>query len=144
MTEQQCRSCGIVKPLDGFGKYTKTNGRVQWRLECKSCRSAAECAKYHGSDKIRADARTRSKRSHLKRMYGITPEELAVMEARQEHKCLICNETPDKLHVDHCHTNGHVRGLLCGTCNRGVGMFKDDVQMLQSAIKYLQGDIDGS
>lgn len=143
MTDQTCRTCGIVKPLDDFGKY-KNRGKTQWRRECKACRSATESAKYHGSATRRAVAKTNAKRSHLQRMYGITPEELATMEARQEHKCLICKEIPDTLHVDHCHTNGHVRGLLCGTCNRSIGMFKDDIQMLKSAIKYLQGDMNGT
>ena len=57
----------------------------------------------------------------------------------QESKCLICQEEK-LLVVDHCHTEGTVRGLLCHSCNTALGKFKDNVEILERAIKYLKND----
>lgn len=103
------------------------------------------------AEKVRARDRARyaadpfSHRSErLKSVYGITLGEYMVMYASQDGKCAICgNDRPcdgkDGLVVDHCHTHGHVRKLLCVYCNTGLGQFKDDVQILQKAIDYLKG-----
>jgi len=139
MTEQTCRTCGIVKPLEAFGQY-RNRGKVQWRRECKACRSAAESAKYHGCAERRATAKANTHRSRLQRCYSMTPEDLTRMQREQDDKCLICKQKPDTLHIDHCHSTGAVRGLLCGTCNRGLGLFKDNPAYLQQAIYYLQGE----
>lgn len=75
--------------------------------------------------------------SALRRQYGITYEQYEDMVEEQKGKCLICKEIK-ALHVDHCHKTGKVRGLLCISCNGGLGMFKDNTKSLQSAIEYLQ------
>lgn len=79
----------------------------------------------------------------LKNNYGITLEQYREMYVAQQGKCAICeDERPDHgklgLVVDHCHTHGHVRKLLCPLCNKGLGQFKDDVQLLAKAIDYLK------
>lgn len=78
----------------------------------------------------------------LKSIYGITLEDYEIMYSKQSGKCLICNsfknnKGKDGLVVDHCHTNGNVRGLLCFECNTGLGRFKDNIVLLENAIKYL-------
>jgi len=64
------------------------------------------------------------------------------MLEEQEHKCAICSTSDadlDKLlSVDHCHTTGKVRGLLCNNCNLALGNFKDKIENLKSAINYLK------
>jgi hypothetical protein len=80
--------------------------------------------------------------------YGITPEKYSEMWTEQKGLCAICGneETTrhnrsnkvQKLAVDHCHTSGKVRGLLCQECNRGIGNFKDDIKSMQKAIEYLR------
>jgi hypothetical protein len=58
----------------------------------------------------------------------------------QDHKCKICKMKADlhnELCVDHCHKTGKVRGLLCRQCNTGLGNFRDNTELLKSAIKYL-------
>lgn len=61
--------------------------------------------------------------------------------AKQDGKCLICSGDLATLgdHIDHDHVTGVVRGLLCGSCNRGLGLFADSPQRLETAIRYLQG-----
>jgi predicted metal-binding protein len=75
---------------------------------------------------------------HLWQRYKITKDEYDMIFALQEGKCDICKEESDKkLHVDHCHDTQIVRGLLCGSCNRAIGLLKDNIETMQNAIKYL-------
>ena len=80
---------------------------------------------------------------YLKYKYGITEAQYDEMLRLQDNKCAICksSETKDKkrhrLMVDHCHSTGIVRGLLCSSCNKGLGLFNDAPNIMQSAIKYL-------
>ena len=73
---------------------------------------------------------------HLKQRYGITLVDYDKMLEKQDCKCKICG-AKDKLVVDHCHDKGHIRGLLCQQCNTGLGMFRDDVNRMRSAMQYL-------
>lgn len=84
-------------------------------------------------DKIKALQR------HRKYKYGLTPEQTTKMWNDQGGKCAICfDHFKDGLfHVDHCHIYGYVRGLLCPRCNRGLGVFRDDVDMLKRAAAYV-------
>ena len=59
------------------------------------------------------------------------------MLIEQEKRCVICKRNVI-LRVDHCHTTGKVRGLLCHNCNTGLGQFKDNIDNLKMAIKYLE------
>ena len=78
----------------------------------------------------------------LKRKYGITYEDYLELLQRQDYSCKICHSKDaggkGRFHVDHCHTDGHVRGLLCAMCNLMLGKVKDDISILLSAVKYLQ------
>ena len=64
------------------------------------------------------------------------------MVKAQDNKCAICDCPPDHpkglFHIDHDHFTEEVRGLLCGACNKGLGMFKDNTEFLESAISYLK------
>lgn len=63
--------------------------------------------------------------ARLKAQYGITLAEYAEMLDKQSGKCLICDRTSKKkLVVDHCHDKGHIRGLLCASCNMRLGWFE--------------------
>ena len=73
--------------------------------------------------------------------YGITYDDYMTLKREQNNECLICkineNELTKILNVDHCHKTGKVRGLLCSNCNRALGYFKDNINNLKGAIKYL-------
>lgn len=80
-----------------------------------------------------------SREYSLKRLYGITSEDYQIMLMAQGGKCKICHSASDTaLFVDHNHVTGTIRGLLCTTCNMGIGHFKDDISLLKSAISYLE------
>lgn len=76
------------------------------------------------------------KKTWLKFKYGLTLEQYNEMELRQNGLCAICL-TETKLVVDHDHSTGKVRELLCADCNRGLGCYKDEPIRLQRSIEYL-------
>lgn len=80
-------------------------------------------------------------RTYTVRKYGITREEYHVLLEAQNHSCAICGSTEwgtPSPHVDHSHLSGKVRGLLCGNCNRGLGMFGDSPELMREAVAYLE------
>ena len=78
----------------------------------------------------------------LKKDFGITLQDFNKMFEEQAGCCAICSihqsGLKQSLCVDHCHTTGRVRGLLCKECNLGIGKLKDDVELLVNAINYLK------
>lgn len=83
----------------------------------------------------------------LKYRYNITEECYFRTLKQQENKCNICKKEEtkktltgeiQKLSIDHCHTTGKFRGLLCDSCNIGLGKFKDNIEFLKNAIKHLK------
>jgi hypothetical protein len=83
-------------------------------------------------------------RNALKK-YGLTASMYDEMMKTQGSVCAICKEgcpTMRRLSVDHCHATGRIRGLLCNACNLGIGKFKDDADLMRSAINYLLKDDD--
>jgi len=76
------------------------------------------------------------KERRLKYEYGLTVDDFNKMLEDSEGKCAIC-ERESKLVIDHCHSSGKVRGLLCQTCNKGLGLVYDSRAYLYRAIQYL-------
>jgi hypothetical protein len=84
--------------------------------------------------------RDREERRQLKRR-GLTISQFKEMVAAQDGKCAVCRKVPRgkrRLHVDHCHKTGMVRGLLCHHCNMAIGLLEDSPRRLRSAIRYLE------
>jgi hypothetical protein len=77
----------------------------------------------------------------LKRHYDLTPEDYLSMLESQKGRCAICSthqkDLKRSLQVDHDHKTGKVRGLLCNSCNGGLGLFKDETHLLYMAAGYL-------
>lgn len=97
-------------------------------------------AKYRNDNK-----ETIRNRKYVKK-YGITINQYNEMFEEQKGCCKICgthqNELNKRLVIDHCHETNLVRGLLCDKCNRGIGHFNDNVELLLTAIKYLNQNND--
>lgn len=88
-----------------------------------------------------------AKNTDLKRKYGITVDDFDHMAHKQDYRCAICTSResavdklglPRRLAVDHCHTTGKVRALLCTNCNKSLGGFKDNPELLRKAADYLE------
>lgn len=144
-----CSKCRESKPLFDFYKdKSKKDGKTAY---CKPCSSDKRMSAYYADPEAeKAKMRERFKANPekyknytLKSSYGITLEDYNKMFSEQEGCCKICNthqtQLKRKLFVDHCHTTGAVRGLLCQPCNTLLGQAKDDVEILNNAISYLQG-----
>ena len=89
----------------------------------------------------------RERASRIKRQYGVTIDQASSMLLQQGGGCAICAKplsieqegklAADYSHIDHCHTTGKVRGILCNNCNHGVGKFMDSPELLRKAANYL-------
>ena len=80
----------------------------------------------------------RARHAHLKRKFDLSLWQYEALLQSQQNACAICQSQSDTLHVDHDHLSGAVRGLLCGHCNRGIGLFRDSTERLERAIEYLR------
>lgn len=127
---KKCQTCKETKPVSEF----HSNGRQGYKPSCKPCRS--KIRKQHSNGRV---GKLAARKAHIKARYGITLGEWDSLFAEQGGKCAICLEVPINPHTDHCHLTGTVRGILCPDCNKGLGLFKDDIARLQAAIKYLGG-----
>jgi hypothetical protein len=90
--------------------------------------------------KTRPEIRDSKKNTNLKIKYGLTLEEFNSLLESQSFGCAICRVelTGGKdTHIDHCHETKRIRGLLCNSCNNGIGRFKDSPKLLKCAITYL-------
>lgn len=144
MMVKTCTTCGETKPIDQFS--LARNGRAQQKpvrkSKCKPCQ-AAVARKWFADNPERTAANLRRRGLAT---YGLTIEEYEQIAEAQGHRCAICGEREttlrngklQRLAVDHCHTIGRVRGLLCNTCNRAIGLFRDNVETLRKAIDYLE------
>lgn len=137
VTSKTCVRCGCEKPIEQFswrngGKYRKSRCRI-----CEAARSKEWRTK--NPEKQQALNRKNGLRIH----HGISLEVYNKMLADQDGCCAICGDEPTNpnrpLAVDHDHSTGQTRKLLCDRCNPGLGYFQDSIKRLQSAIRYLKG-----
>ena len=127
-----CSRCKEVKERSAF--YTRRHrGEDKPQGYCKPCMKA-----YTHANKA-WDTHCRRDRYYLKK-YGLTLKQYESVLADQGGVCAVCKKRKGKyrLHVDHCHTTGKIRGILCSWCNAGMGQFQDDPELLMKAIAYLQ------
>jgi hypothetical protein len=105
------------------------------RMRFVSSNNCVEC------DLLARDRRReKAKEERLQKKYGISGDDKENMALAQDYSCAICEEKFEdnrKLHVDHCHATGKVRGLLCSQCNQAIGLFRESRAALLSAVAYL-------
>jgi hypothetical protein len=147
---KMCKVCLESKELSDFSYGKKT---------CKPCRSQEEINKYwQEPEKFRAKKNNEDKKVvrerrnrwskenpeymynwHLQKTYGLSLEDYNKRKEEQQNCCAICKvEIFSRLFVDHCHKSGKVRKLLCSQCNSGLGMFKDNPELLVAAADYIK------
>jgi ubiquitin len=123
----------------------RSNNRNWYKknLERERCRSR----EYSKNNRVRLNEYKREwsksnpdkiKTAALRTRYGITLEDYETMYKKQSGKCAICGDNYPDLHVDHDHDTQEVRGLLCRTCNIGLGHFQDSPSLLERAVRYLE------
>ena len=122
-----CPKCGVTKPTDEFVRNRSAKDGVG--AYCRPCHNAMGRA-----NKLRRWGGHRF--YHLKARYGLDKATFERLDSTQGGLCAICRRNP-AAHVDHDHTTGRVRGLLCFRCNGGLGQFNDDPMTLAMAIAYL-------
>ena len=83
------------------------------------------------------ERKARNRAAEIQRKYKLTMTEYSILLSSASGHCAICGE-PAKLHIDHDHKEGGVRGLLCGSCNRMLGLAFDNPDTLRNAIAYLE------
>ena len=130
-----CSTCGVEKVLLDYHKDNRTvTGHT---ASCKPCRNSKTATWQANRKMLDKEKYSRHRKSlNYKSKYGITLEEYEQLVETQQQKCIICLQCVP-LVVDHCHTTGTVRQLLCTTCNTGLGSFKENIFFLESAISYI-------
>ncbi len=149
-----CTKCHKELPLEAF--HDATNGRYGKRPECKDC-SNAYSKKYENANKDKRHAKNNAwfkahPEKRLKyqfRKWAValgTTEEIVTkfyyeQLSKQDHRCAICRVHEDdlkrRLVLDHNHLTNKLRGLLCTSCNAGIGNLRDDANLCKGAMEYL-------
>ena len=138
---KRCSKCHETLPAE---RFYLCGGKLS--SYCRPCHNKARKARYaanrEAEHKTQRDWRRRNPGKSLavqrKYQYGITSDEVNALRQRQEGLCAICRGGLVPECVDHDHSSGRVRGLLCKKCNSLLGFARDSVEILTSAIKYLQ------
>ena len=147
LTEKTCNKCNKTLPISNFWKAKTTADRHH--NACKDC-EAERWKTWYAEDtnfkRLKNSIRNKEysqtdkgQENELRkklRLYGITLEDYIQLLVRCGGLCEICHEN-EAYAIDHDHTTGEVRGLLCNTCNLALGAFKDDKNLMSAAILYL-------
>lgn len=122
---------------------TPQQRRIKYRTNqlYRARSKASSWNRYHNNP----GARRKSRSAKLKRLFGITLDEYELLLNEQQSLCAICLKPENvkqqskirELAVDHNHVTGKVRALLCNKCNIGIGVFLEDILLLERAKEYL-------
>lgn len=149
--KRRCSRCKKIKTLDQFYKDKKAAGGVAYR--CRPCTRLVARRDYHGNRERRLavskvyrekpEIRRSTRHRALMKKYSITLTDYESLLDMQGGVCAICRtDTRDgrerDMPVDHDHATGQVRGILCDRCNRTIGLFQDDPEIIARAITYLR------
>ena len=137
---KKCSKCKEIKSLLEFHNRKATSGDGL-QYHCRVCQLVIQRKRNACHPK---KVQKERKKSHLRSSYGITLEEYQAMFDKQLNKCGICaiehTNTTGGLFVDHNHTTGKVRGLLCKKCNTAIGLLNDDPLTIDNAKLYVELD----
>lgn len=143
-----CYKCKKEQPWSDFNK-SPSRRPFGLASSCKSCdrarKSGQKRSRWYSQPEIE---REKARCKALRRYFGITAKDYDEMFKTQQGLCAICGRPESYIHyatqkiallaVDHCHTTGKVRALLCANCNKGLGCFADSQERLEKAITYLK------
>jgi len=141
-----CTKCNEAKDIEQYS-FIKRKGKLYRQASCKTCRNKASDLKRKNTIKYKERMYKRSDKAALKRKYGMSTNDYDKLLIKQNNLCAICNKPEihfnskgriQRLSVDHCHSTGIIRGLLCKNCNSGLGQFRDSSEIMLKAIQYLK------
>jgi Recombination endonuclease VII len=124
-----------------FREAKKARERARWANDhaYRERQQAKQRERYANDGEYRAKLQANERAYRLKRLYGLSTEQFRELLERQNHACAICEQpfrsTP---HVDHCRFTNWVRGLLCRSCNTGLGNYRDNPVFLRKAAHYME------
>lgn len=113
----------------------------------KNCKTCGSLFTPTNPCQLYCSSACKGKNAYYKRNYGINDSVLEQMKKDQDYKCYLChgegfligkNNHNEKLAVDHDHNTGKVRKLLCHNCNRALGLFKDNPELMRKAALYVE------
>lgn len=154
--QTRCRPCDSLYQRAARKKRMGTlNVGDTYRFTCGHCNQPQVATYTSGQRKrycepcyalrVRKYARSKYREYDLRKKYGITEADYDDMLRRQGGRCAICKDTDarnrhgtDRFSVDHDHESGHVRALLCGSCNSAIGLLQDDPKVIEAAAKYVR------
>jgi len=136
---KRCLGCKIVFETDKLHPFQKYCNRKCY-IKTYYLKNQDKIKKY--LLKTRIKRLNQNLQWHYKKFYGITIVEKNELYKIQNGECLICGEKKNILVIDHNHKNQKIRGLLCRNCNSMIGMAKENLKILYSAIKYLRKNND--
>lgn len=114
--ERKCSKCKLFLPIENFSNTGKEkDGEKTKQSICKKCISL---------------------KSYTRRYPNIEADLIIFLKSGNAF-CESCKETDD-LHIDHCHISGKIRGILCGACNRSLGLVKENAQTLRNLANYIE------
>ncbi len=122
--------CGTCRQFRDESEFGHDPTRNQPKRTCRPCALEGQ-QRYIAKNREKVNLRKRLAKR------GLSPEAYEVLIEEQDGKCAICRRER-KLDIDHCHTKGHVRALLCGPCNRALGFMDDDPALLRAGATYLE------
>lgn len=148
-----CKACK-AKYLNAYYKANK------WRYpkrtpEEQAAYNRTRRDKYAASEEYRRDTKKKVndyrvrnlekvRKGKITGLYGITVDEYDRLVEADGGRCAICKKEPTnesrqkRLHLDHCHKSGKIRGMLCSACNLGIGKLNDDPELLEAAAAYIR------
>lgn len=134
-----CTKCKQELPLERFG--LRSGGRTYYSW-CKTCNSQGANAWTKADRKANPGKYAARDKKEALAKYGLTVDQFVAMWDAQGGVCLTCPKTltggPGGHAIDHCHTTGKVRGLLCSPCNKALGMVYDNPDTLRRLADYLE------
>jgi len=95
-------------------------------------KGAIRAKKYWENNKYKCEM------ARIKKIFGLSQQDYEQLLFSQQGLCCICNTQLENLNIDHCHTTGKIRGLLCKECNLALGLFKDNPTSLRKAALYIE------
>ena len=137
-----CTKCGKHLPSTRFGGKSWTNQdgskTTSKRSQCRDCVNSANLLRYHSRLETKQAHNRASYRYRIK-SYGLTMDEYEEMLSRCGGTCEVCGHaSKELLHIDHDHSTGKVRGLLCRPCNAALGLVRDSPERLRKLANYLE------